>query len=374
MKMTELQTVNNAELAIMQKSTTEIVEMIKREGMNPVIDEIKLRMEMFKELNLNPASKKDREEMRSFAHSISRSKTHVSKIATETANNIKAQAADILAKEKAIKDEVKAFNAEMDSFRDEAKREAVEWDNNEKIRIQAHTDKIAQMKSQVTSVNEFGESLPSSTLINVLGKFEVFKAEKLNAEHCEEFLSEYEQLVNDAIDKFNNEFVLQAKKREQDEAELQALREKQAQQEAQELADKRERAAKLKAEQDLADEKERNKQREAQLILDAENKLKQDAIDAENREKQAVIDAENAEKKRLADIETARVNAGKEMLAKQAEEKRIADEKAANHEHQRKINREALDSMVAEGYSEGEAKSFLKLIIGKKIKNVSVNY
>jgi hypothetical protein len=52
----------------------------------------------------------------------------------------------------------------------------------------------------------------------------------------------------------------------------------------------------------------------------------------------------------------------------------ILNAPAANHEHQRKINREALDSMVAEGYSEDEAKAFLKLIIGKKIKNVSVNY
>lgn len=372
----------NTELSVITASKTEmksvietgqiaVIKQIIEEGnVDPILGYFSDKLADLKAENLDPNNKKDRERMRSFAASIGKSKKPIVDMAKDLQSEVEAKAAHFLESIDNIKGGVKHFKTEMDKIRDDAKFGAVEWDNNEKIRIQTHTDKIAQMKQSTVGISE----LPSESLKNILAKFEVFQIEKLNAEICEEYLPEYEQLITESIARLTDELIPHAEKRESDAALLKELQDKQAKADAKELADKNARAAALQAEQDLADEKERNKRREDQLKLDAENKLKQDAIDKENAEKLRIKTAADAETKRLADIETARINTENELKAEQKRQQDKRDEDAANLDNQKRKNNEALDDMMGLGYTRDEAVKFLTMVAKNRIRNLTINY
>ena len=361
----------NTELQVITASKTEIAQVIEgghiavikqiiEDGnVDPILGYFNDKLADLKSENLDPNNKKDRERMRSFAASIGKSKKPIVDMAADLQREVEAQAAHFLESIASIKGGVKQFKSEMDKIRDDAKFGAVEWDKTNDSRIDAHKNKIEQMTQSLAGVSEF----TAEQLKNTLAKFDVFKIEKLNTEICEEYLPEYEAVVNQAITSLAEVLIPAAERREKDEAELAILRQQKADSDAKEASDKQARADKLQAEQDLADEKIRNKQREDKLKLDAEN-----------REKQAKIDADNAEKKRLADIEQAKIDAAAAIQAENERLQKEAAEKSANTENQRMKNNEALDDMMALGYSRDDAVKFLTMIAKKQIRNIAINY
>jgi len=121
--------------------------------------------------------------------------------------------------------------------------------------------------------------------------------------------------------------------------------------------------AKLKAEQDAA-----------RKIADAEQKRVDDARIAEQRrindirETEERIAREQADKDRIASekLEQERVEA-----ARIEDEEEKASQSLAN---KRKVNKSALDAMVAGGISEDDAKKVIKLIANGRIPRLTINY
>lgn len=149
-------------------------------------------------------------------------------------------------------------------------------------------------------------------------------------------------------------------------------------QEAERIAkEKAEQAKKERIEREarIAKEAKEQAEREAEERIEAEKQAK---IDAENRAKEAAKRAElekiaakaEAEREKQEAIEQAK----RDEQDRIAEEKRKTDIKAKNHAHQKKINREALNSFVAEGFKEPQSKDIITLIAKGNIKHISINY
>lgn len=168
------------------------------------------------------------------------------------------------------------------------------------------------------------------------------------------------------------------------EEELKRQAVEQAQREAEEKI-QRERDAALQREADL---KAQAALAEANRIA-AEKKAEQDRIDAANktesdrlaaaqqaeREKQEAIAAEQLKAKQEAD--RIQREAKQKEDARLAEERRIADEaaaRAANVEHKRAINQQAVADLVAAGITEECAVQCVKAIAKGQVSAIAITY
>ncbi|MBV8060808.1 MAG: hypothetical protein JO253_04700 [Alphaproteobacteria bacterium] len=121
--------------------------------------------------------------------------------------------------------------------------------------------------------------------------------------------------------------------------------------------------------------------REMELKLQAEEAERRRIADAEAAERRRVAEAAEAERQRIAAEKRAEEEKQRAIKAEQdriaAEAKRVADEAAArerNKAHKAKINRDALDSLVAGGLSEEAAKLAVTLIAQGKVDHVTISY
>ncbi|WP_145538464.1 cell envelope biogenesis protein TolA [Yersinia alsatica] len=181
-------------------------------------------------------------------------------------------------------------------------------------------------------------------------------------------------LMNDAFDR------AQADKKAEDER-LQKERDDRIAAEA---------AAKVKRDADLAAQQEReaSARREAELKLQAEQaerdrialvlraeQDKKDAIAKAEREKQDAIAAEKL--KAQQEAERVQREAKQKEDARLAEEKRVADEnakRAADVEHRRTINRQAVADLIANGLPEDCAQKCVAAIAKNLIASVRITY
>lgn len=181
-------------------------------------------------------------------------------------------------------------------------------------------------------------------------------------------------LMNDAFDR------TQADKKAEDER-LQKERDDRIAAEA---------AAKVKRDADLAAQQEReaSARREAELKLQAEQaerdrialalkaeQDKKDAIAKAEREKQEAIAAEKLKAQETAD--RIQREAKQKEDARLAEEKRVADEaakRAADVEHRRTINKQAVADLIANGLPEDCAQKCVAAIAKNLISSVRITY
>ncbi len=276
---------------------------------------------------------KGRARIASLAASASRSKTAIEKPGREYLRHLKEQP-------KIIEAELRRFVIECDEIRDETRRPLTEWEaEQERLKLEAEAKK---------------------------------KAEELAAEI--EVAHEMALLMNDAFDR------AQADKKAEDER-LQKERDDRIAAEA---------AAKVKRDADLAAQQEReaSARREAELKLQAEQaerdrvalvlkaeQDKKDAIAKAEREKQEAIDAEKL--KAQQEAERVQREAKQKEDARLAEEKRVADEnakRAADVEHRRTINRQAVADLIANGLPEDCAQKCVAAIAKNLISSVRITY
>ncbi|WP_145592723.1 cell envelope biogenesis protein TolA [Yersinia bercovieri] len=198
------------------------------------------------------------------------------------------------------------------------------------------------------------------------------KAEELAAEI--EVKHEMALLMNDAFDR-------DAKAKADEVERLQKERDDRIAAEA---------AAKVKRDADLAAQQEReaSARREAELKLQAEQaerdrialalkaeQDKKDAIAKAEREKQEAIAAE--QRKAQEEAERVQREAKQKEDARLAEEKRVADEaaaRAADVEHRRTINRQAVADLIANGLPEDCAQKCVAAIAKNLIASVRITY
>ncbi|MHA3385580.1 hypothetical protein ACX1GN_12415 [Yersinia enterocolitica] len=269
---------------------------------------------------------KGRARIASLAAGASRSKTAIEKPGREYLRHLKEQP-------KIIEAELRRFVIECDEIRDETRRPLTEWE--------AEQDRL----------NQEAEAKK--------------KAEQLAAEI--EVAHEMALLMNDAFDR-------DAKEKAD---EVERLRKAHEEFIVQQAAEKAKREVEEKAKRDI--EAAEQREREAKLAQErAEQKAEQDKKDAAakaEREKQDAIAAEKL--KAQEEAERVQREAKQKEDARLAEEKRVADEaakRAADVEHRRTINRQAVADLIANGLPEDCAQKCVAAIAKNLISSVRITY
>jgi hypothetical protein len=179
---------------------------------------------------------------------------------------------------------------------------------------------------------------------------------------------------------------------EQREAELEELRLKQAASEqaeksrviAEAAAKEATRLAEAKAQSDREDVDRRaaeSRQREENAKF-AEQKAKQDAEQAKQDQAKAAeqhkIDLENNRvallKLQEKAVEKARLEEVKRQADEEAEAAQAAKDREADKDNKIKINRAALVDLIAAGINEADAKTVIRAIGRREVRNISIQY
>jgi hypothetical protein len=217
-----------------------------------------------------------------------------------------------------------------------------------------------------------------------LTMWEKAEEERIEKEHQE---VEYQMAWEEAIRE--NSLFNRQKEIERREAEIEKKR---IEQEAKERAEAAEKA-RIEREADIARQAKERAEKDAQQAIEKarldKEKAEREKIESELRAKFAAEKAEKDKKEALERAERDKKEAiekakreeierqTKERLEKErkeAEEKRIAAQKAANLEHQRKINCEAKKCFVNNEINEEMAIKIITLIAKNKINHITINY
>ena len=320
-------------------------------GLDSYLDQIRQEVSEVPDLSTT----KGRERIKSLAASVSRSKTAIEKPGRDYLKKLKEAV-------KPAEAEIKRFVDACDALRDETRRPLTEWEA-EQERIKLEAERIAAEEAYSAMWQE-AHDMDVIITIRIAEK----AAAKKEADH------EMALLMNDAFDR------AQADKKAEDER-LQKERDDRIAAEA---------AAKVKRDADLAAQQEReaSARREAELKLQAEQaerdrialalkaeQDKKDAIAKAEREKQEAIAAEQRKAQETAD--RIQREAKQKEDARLAEEKRVADEaakRAADVEHRRTINRQAVADLIANGLPEDCAQKCVAAIAKNLISSVRITY
>ncbi len=354
------------------EGTSDILEKIKKEARSHALD---------------ISTDKGREQIRSLAYKIARSKTLLDDMGKDLVADQKKQISLIDAERKRIRDE-------LDDLKEEIRAPLTEWEEKEKSRVAA----------QETALLEFDAALrfdlPNPPSAVVLQRIEA--VEKLYARDWQEF-GKRAQLAFDVAQKRLADVLVASQKYESEQAELERLRKEQAEREQQEREEKirQEAAAKAKAEAEETARKEA--EAEAARVKAEQDKAEQDRQRLERERAEADVRAKQAEEDRLAAIAKAeadrkaaeeqaeRERAEAERKAKEAadaaaqrERDRIEEEKKAeadatakreaDKKHRAKVNHEALSALVASGLSEADAKKVIEAVAKGLIPHVKISY
>lgn len=326
-----------------------------------------------------------RDEMRSLAYEIARSKSALVKIGKGLTENWRQST-------KAVNAECNIIEERMDELRDKVRAPLTAWENAEKDRVAAHESALAALavdpamrhatadelsaairarrELEARNWQEFHEraiaaqNAAIATLVDWHGEAEVREAEaaeliRLRAEDAERERQEAERLQREREERIAAE----AAERARIEAEAKAERARQEdarQAEAERVRVEREaREATDRAEAQRRDAEDRAEKAERARI-DAAEMAERNRIEAEAKAEMDRISAVRAEQKRAAD----------EKAASEAEEAR----RAANVAHRGQINRDALAALVAAGITEDHAKIVIAAIARGTVPHVSIRY
>lgn len=323
------------------------------------------------------STKKGRDEVRSLAAKVTRSKTMIDKAGLALTKGWRDQTTQVNAARKEIE-------AKLDALADEVRRPLTEWEEAEKARVDICRTIIDGLKGAAvvtledtaetvrqrgkdvweTEIGEqFGDMLDEAVAAKDTAVVSL-KAALVRLTHEEEERAELEKLRAEAVE------------RERVEAERIATEEA-AQRAAEEVQRRQEEAAQAeKAQQErnarIAAEAEERAKREAEQVAQAERERVQrehdEAINAERRRAEEAEAAIQAERERAAKVEAERV----------AEEKRIAAEQKAREEdraHRGTILKAAKEAiMEAASIDEVTAKTIVLAIASGSVPHVTLRF
>lgn len=284
---------------------------------------------------------------------------------------------------KTIEKELREFADSMDALRDEVRKPLTDWENAEKARVQAHQDKLNDIRTLCNHIDgatseTIGTRLKDSELYVIDDSWEEFKADAATV------LMHTQKQLREALDKrlkYEAEQAELARLRAEAEERARKDREEQIAREAAEKAKREaEEAARLekeKAEAAAKAEREASERRELELKLAAEQAERQ-KLAAEQAQKAAEEARIKAEADAKAQAEQAARDA-EERVKREAEAKAQAEaaelaKREADKKHRAKINNEAVAAFVAGGFSDDEAKTIVKLIALGAVPNVKISY
>jgi len=300
---------------------------------------------------------KGRKAIASIAAKVSKSKTYLDGLGKDLVSEWKNQAKVVDNKRKIMRDT-------LDELKIDVRKPLTEWENEEKERV----DKITNLLQEILVLgNTCIEQCLTLSLDTMKENLAEISGE--DPDNLREFKDRYDDVKSSSIKKIQ-ESIERREKHDSDQKELEDLRIEK---------EKRDESDRIALEAEKTAEREENIAKEATEKAEREAKAETDRIE---KEKQAAIEAQKAAEKRAVDAEKqAKVNADN---AAKAEREKIEKEKQAeidaaekrekNTKHKKKINNEAVSSMVAVGLTEKQAKDVVTAIAQNKIKNVSIFY
>lgn len=345
-----------------------IPALFVKDGCDPLLKRLHQELEKFVP---DITTAKGRKEIASFASKFSKAKTLID-------GHGKALVEGEKARLKIVDAERKKFRDECDIMKQEARKPLTDWEDAEKKRV-------ADIEEQIHIINDFIDV----QLVLIVTAEDAKKAlDRVKAITVDESFEEFELAATKAkeaaLTQLEAKFIVlqnaEKEKAEADRLEKERLAKEQEEREAKIAKDAAEQATK-DAEEESAKEAE-EKDRLAKEAIDKaerktlEAKLATEKADREKKEAATKVEqdkkdaAEKAEREKEEAIEEER-----KRVATVEESERQAEEKLAkNKAHRGKLNKEAKQSFIDEGFEAEEAERIIKVIAKGRIANITINY
>lgn len=306
------------------------IELYSEGGIDPLTAKVREEVSNFK---ADVTTAKGRSAIASMGHKVARTKTAIDEMGKNITAEKKAECKKIDQARKSMRDE-------FDQIRDEVKKPLIEWKEAKAAEEQKIIDDAAAEKTRLEEVEAARIAQEKAEL------------EKQQAE-----LAERERVFKAKEDAAEAER-LQKERDEKTAADAKALAEREAQE-----AINREKAAAEQVKKDAAEKIQRAKDYALNQEIETARKHKAELerVKQEANRKEQERNASEKERQRLINVENARIEA-----------ERIA--KAANVEHMREINKQALCDFIKHGMTEDLARKVVVFIASNKISNVTINY
>src|SRR5574343_73389 len=298
-------------------------------------------------------TEKGRDNIRSVAFKIAKTKTAVEKAGKALVEEQKAAV-------KLVDSERIRLVNEIQSLQDDFRKPLTEFEDLEKERVKTHQDNVERLKVMVqNSVNFSAEDVEISkvTIENLkVGNHQEFKAK----------IDELIILAEDALVKRNQAIA--------DALELERLRAEKQAQEQKASDEKIAEEARLKAVEEAKEVARLELERAEKLAEQARKDVEMQKLRAEQAEQKAKQDAINAETKRLADSEYAKEVERKRITKIAEDEAKALAKREADKVHTAAIHNKILEALVALELSPDVAKIVVICLEKGKIPHVSVKY
>lgn len=310
-----------------------------------------------------------REEIRSLAYKIARSKTTLDKMGKDLTE-------DWMIKKRAVDAERKRIWDELEALQSDVRKPLTEWENAEKQRVSERENRLKQI-GDLALVQTRSEASEYESRLLTLEDLAVFDWQEF-AERAAKLQAEVHRQLTIGLE--------DRKKYDAEQAELARLRreeeERKAEAERQRIASEAAEKARQEAEKKAADEAKKAKEKadrekaelEAQKKAEAERaeRAEADRIAAEERHQRELKEAsERSERDAAAAAQRERDRIEQEQRAEaEATAKREADKK-----HKAKINNEAVQALIEQaGLDEVAAKAVIVSIASGQVPHVKISY
>lgn len=356
------QTAKTTELVTLPEQKSALDFYAKPNGLDVFIEQIKNKV---LGTVYDITTQKGRDECRSDAAKVGRSKTAIEKLG-------KALSAEYKEIPKKIDAERRRAFDELEALQKQVRQPLTEWEEAEQERQAKHRWNIDWFDGQVEYARDGDADKIRAVLSDV--------SARIVDEYWEEFEAEAHRAKARALDCLTQALAAR-EKYEAEQAELAELRHKQAEQERKdreaEIARQAAEKAKADAEAKAQAERDAAAKREADIQAAAE-RAEREKLEAIERQKQAEARAEAEKLASERRAKEAAEAARQAEIARQEQEKAQAEEerrqREADREHMAFINRAAMQALISNGLPEDCAKQAIVLIAKGVIPNVSINY
>lgn len=345
----------SSELALIEiKNPLEVFSTPK--GLDAVIDKIEAEV---KNIDRDISTEEGRNNIRSIAFKLAKSKTALDKMGKDLTENQRKQI-------ELVNTERKRAWERMEVLQHEIRQPLTDWENAEKDRVALH-------ESALSYINDLGIFEGEPTTAQIFERIKRFTA--LAPRKWDEFEARYTYTVKTLSDGLAARLEA-SQKRDAEAAELERLRREEAERK------QKEHEARIAAEATKAAEEKATKEAEAERIRT--EKAIQDAKDvaekAERDRMAAIAKAESdrkaAEEKAKRDSEAAVIRERERVeAAKKAEDAETA-KREADTAHRKKINNEALNAInaVLDASKSDMARGIVEAIAKGQIPHVKIIY
>lgn len=329
-------------------------------GLKPFIEQV--RAEVVAEVP-DVSTRKGRERIASLAAKVSKSKVAVEKPGRDYLKKLKEMP-------KVVEAELREFVRDMDALRDETRRPLTEWEAAEAARVAGYEAAIAGLADTTTegmSAAEIGARIQALDVCEIGADWDEFEPEA--------------HRVKAASLATLREALAAREKYEAEQAELAELRRKQAEQEQKDreaaIAREAEERARREAEQQAQAERDAAAKREAEAKAAAERReleLKLQAEQSAKRELEAQQRAEQAERDAEAKAQAAAAAERQRQADEQARIEAETKAREADIAHKTAVLTSIKESFMQVGITEDQAKAIINMIRKGDVPSVSIQY